>query len=387
MTFKGYLRPDGKVGIRNKVLILPTCNCSSETAQRISALVEGTVSFVNQNGCSQTQDDVKYTSDVLAGFAANPNVYGVVVVGNGCEVLGADRVIDAIRRRDAHKPVYRVVIQEEGGTPGAIEKGCECARKLAEEASLLKAEDFDISKLIIATECGGSDATSGIAANPVVGAMSDRVIAAGGTVILSETTEFMGAEHILARRAASSEIGQRILDCVERYESYLKSLHTDLRGTNPAPGNKKGGITTLEEKSLGCIYKGGSSTINGVFEYAEPVTGHGLVIMDTPGADSASLCGMAAGGAQIAVFTTGRGTPIGNPIMPVVKVTGNAETARKMAANMDFDASGVFVADDTIEELGEKLTGLILEVANGRRTKAELYNMNEVGFSRLCNYV
>ena len=230
--------------------------------------MEGAVSFVNQNGCSQTQDDVKYTSDVLAGFAANPNVYGVVVVGNGCEVLGADRVIQAIRARDAHKPVYRVVIQEEGGTPGAIEKGSGYARALAEEASQLQPEEFDLSHLIVATECGGSDATSGIAANPVVGAMSDRVIAAGGTVILSETTEFMGAEHILARRAATPEIGRRILDCVERYESYLKSLHTDLRGTNPAPGNKKGGITTLEEKSLGCIYKGGSSTIMGVYDYA-----------------------------------------------------------------------------------------------------------------------
>lgn len=386
MEFLGWKRPDSRIGIRNKVLILPTCNCSSETCNRISSCVDGTVTFTNQNGCSQTQDDIQYTIDILAGFAANPNIYGTIVVGLGCEVCAADRIIGEIEKR-TNKPLHRLVIQESGGTAGTIDKGVRLARQMVEDASCLRPAPFDISNLILATECGGSDATSGIAANPVLGNASDRLVNAGGTVILSETTEFMGTEHILASRAKNKTIADKIYKITNDYEEYLKALKTDLRGTNPAPGNKKGGITTLEEKSLGCIYKGGSGVIQEVYGYAEQVTEKGLVIMDTPGADSASMCGMAAGGAQIAVFTTGRGTPIGNPIMPVIKVTGNKETYQGMECNMDFDASGVITGTGTIEDLGQNLMNFILEVANGRLTRAEIYKMNEIGVARLCNYV
>lgn len=386
MEFMGYKRPDGKIGIRNKVLILPTCNCATETCSRIADCVDGTVTFTNQNGCSQTKEDIQYTIDILVGFAGNPNVYGTVIVGLGCEVCAADKIIGLIQEK-TNKPVYRVVIQEDGGTVGAIEKATRYARQLVEEASMLQAEPFDIDNLIVATECGGSDATSGIAANPVVGKMSDMLVENGATVILSETTEFMGAEHILARRAKNEEVAQKIYKIINNYENYLKLLHTDLRGTNPAPGNKKGGITTLEEKSLGCIYKGGSSTIMEVFGYAQEVTTKGLVIMDTPGADAASLCAMAAGGAQLAVFTTGRGTPLGNPIMPVIKITGNRDTMKGMECNTDFDTSGVITGEDSVENLGIDLMNMLLDVANGKKTKAEIFKMNEVGFARLCNYV
>lgn len=386
MDFLGYQRPDGRVGVRNKVLILPTCNCASETCSKVSRLVEGTVSFTNQNGCSQTEDDVRYTIDILCGFAANPNVYATVVVGVGCEVCSAQRIAKEISSR-TNKPLAIVTLQEDGGTLGAVQKAAEYARGFARQASCLRPTPVDLKHLILATECGGSDATSGIAANPVLGAASDLLVSHGGTVILSETTEFMGAEHILARRAANSTVAQDIYRITKRYEDYLKKLNTDLRGANPAPGNKKGGITTLEEKSLGCIYKGGCSPIQKVYEYAQEVDTHGLVIMDTPGADSASLCGMAAGGAQIAVFTTGRGTPIGNPIIPVIKITGNPDTYEKMTCDMDFNASPVITDGQEIAALGGMLFQQILDTANGCKTKSELLNMNEVGIARLCNYV
>lgn len=385
MELSGYRRPDGRVGIRNKVLILPTCSCASKTCSMVAEQVEGTVTFANQNGCSQTKEDVQYTLDVLAGFAANPNVYGTVVVGLGCEVCAAERICDLIQAR-TNKPLERVVIQESGGTIGAVAKAVEHARRMAEEASLVRRGPIALSEIIFATECGGSDATSGISANPAVGNVCDRIVGAGGTAILSETPEFIGAEHLLALRAATPEIGARILRIVGRYEDYMNLLHTNLRDANPAPGNIKGGISSLEEKSLGCIYKGGKTAITQVVDYAKEVTAKGLVVMDTPGNDTASLTAMAAGGAQIAAFTTGRGTPVGNPIMPVIKVTGNRETFRKMACNMDFCTGASIDGGETIEEIGAKLYELTLEVIDGRKTRAETFHMDDIAIARFCNY-
>lgn len=386
MNFLGYKRPDGRVGIRNKVLILPTCSCSSETCRKIAQEVEDTISITNQNGCAQTEEDLNITIDVLIGFAANPNIYGTIVVGNGCESTVPDHLIELIQAR-TNKPIRKVVIQEDGGTIGAVEKGVRYARELAEAASRIKKEEFDISELIVATECGGSDSTSGLAANPVVGRLSDLLVANNATSILSETTEFIGAEHILARRAKNKDVESRIYEIIERYENHLKMVGGNLRDGNPTPGNKAGGLSTIEEKSLGCIHKGGHTTIMDVVDYAKEVRSRGLVIMDTPGYDVASLTGMAAGGAQIAVFTTGRGTPMGNPIMPVIKLTGNKETYRKMECNIDFDASLALTGESTIEKLGEKLLEEVLEVANGKKTSAEVLGINDIGINRLCNYV
>ena len=385
MKLKGYRRSDGRVGIRNKVLILPTCACSSETCMKVASLVEGTVSFTNQNGCSQTNLDVQYTIDTLVGFAANPNVYGTVVIGLGCEVCSASRIAALIRER-TNKPLVEFVIQEEGGTTGTIEKAVHAAAKMVQDASMAEKEPIEWSDIIFATECGGSDATSGIAANPVMGAAADLVVEQGGTVILSETPEFIGAEHILAARAATPELSEKILALVQEWEDYMKMLKTDLRDSNPAPGNKKGGVTTLEEKSLGCIYKGGSTTVRDVVRYGEEVKTKGLVIMDTPGNDTSSLCAMAAGGATIAVFSSGRGTPVGNPIMPVIKVTGNSQTYAKMPCNIDFDASPVIFGTKTMEELGEELFDMAEETINGKLTKAEILGMNEIAIARYCNF-
>ena len=285
MTFYGYKRPDGRVGVRNKVLILPASVCASDTARIIAQQVEGAVTFNNQLGCSQVASDQQYTMDVMAGYAANPNVYGTVVVSLGCENCQMDLVVKAIQER-TNKPIEQVIIQEVGGTLKAVDIAVRYAKEMAAEASLLQKEEFPMSELIIGTECGGSDPTSGLAANVLIGEMSDRIVAEGGTSILSETTEFIGAEHILARRAATPEVHDRIFEIVHRYEKALQLVGEEVREGNPSPGNKAGGITTLEEKSLGCIHKGGHTPVNAVYDYAKQVEAHqGLVIMDTPGND------------------------------------------------------------------------------------------------------
>lgn len=386
MNFYGYRRPDGRVGVRNHVLILPASVCASDTTRIISQQVTGSVTFNNQNGCSQVPPDQELTMDVMAGFAANPNIYGTVVVSLGCENCQMDLVVDAIKAR-TNKPLKNVIIQEAGGTLKAIEQAVRYAKEMVQEASLLRREEFPISELIVGTECGGSDPTSGLAANPVVGELSDRMVDLGGTSILSETTEFIGAEHILAKRGKNEEVRQRILDIVHRYEKALQLVGEEVREGNPSPGNKAGGITTLEEKSLGCIHKGGHRVINAVYDYAKQVEEKGLVIMDTPGNDPSSVAAMVAGGAQVIVFTTGRGTPTGNPISPVIKITGNKLTYAAMEDNIDFDASPAIYGEKTLGELGDELLQMVVDTANGKQTKAESLGYTEIAIARVCNYV
>ena len=387
MEFYGYRRPDGRVGIRNKVLILPASVCASDTARIVVDQVEGAVTFHNQNGCSQVGADQQLTMDVMAGYAANPNVYGTVVLSLGCENCQMDLVVEAIRER-TNKPLAQFIIQECGGTIKTVELAVRAAREMAEDASRMTRESFPMSELIVGTECGGSDPTSGLAANPLIGEMSDRIVALGGTSILSETTEFIGAEHILARRGATPEISRQIYDIVHRYEKALQLVGEEVREGNPSPGNKAGGLTTLEEKSLGCIHKGGHTPVNAVYDYAKQVeTGKGLVIMDTPGNDPSSVAGMVAGGAQVVVFSTGRGTPTGNPVAPVIKITGNKLTFAKMSDNIDIDASPVLYGPQTLEQMGDVLMQELQEVANGKLTKAEALGFTEMAIARVCNYV
>ena len=387
MTFYGYRRPDGRVGVRNKVLILPTSVCASDTARIISQQVEGSVTFNNQQGCSQVAVDQQLTMDVMAGYAANPNIYGTVLVSLGCENCQMDLVAQAISERTC-KPMQRVIIQEAGGTLKAVEQAVRYAKQMVAEASLLQREEFPISELIVGTECGGSDPTSGLAANPAIGAMSDLVVAAGGTSILSETSEFIGAEHILARRAANKRVHDRIYEITTRFEEHFHAVGEDVRQGNPSPGNKAGGLTCLEEKSLGCIHKGGHSPVNAVYDYGKQVEAkQGLVIMDTPGNDPSSVAGMVAGGAQIVVFSTGRGTPTGNPLAPVIKITGNKLTYANMVDNIDVDASPIIYGTKTLESLGDELLKLTQEVACGKQTKAESLGFTEMAIARVCNYV
>ena len=387
MNFYGYKRPDGRVGVRNKVLILPASVCASDTTRIIAQQVVGSVTFNNQLGCSQVASDQQYTMDVMAGYAANPNVYGTVVVSLGCENCQMDLVVEAIKER-TNKPLKQVIIQEAGGTLKAIDMAVRYAKEMVEEASMLQKEEFPMSELIIGTECGGSDPTSGLAANPLIGQLSDLIVKEGGTSILSETTEFIGAEHLLARRAINKEVHDRIFEIVHRYEDSLRLVGEEVREGNPSPGNKAGGLTCLEEKSLGCIHKGGHSPVNAVYDYAKQVEAkQGLVIMDTPGNDPSSVAGMVAGGAQIVVFSTGRGTPTGNPVAPVIKITANPITYGKMKDNIDVDASVLLEHPEQMDAVADALLREIVEVADGKLTKSEALGFYEMAIARVCNYV
>ena len=387
MNFYGYKRPDGRVGVRNKVLILPASVCASDTTRIISQQVVGSVTFNNQLGCSQVAPDQQFTMDVMAGYAANPNIYGTVVVSLGCENCQMDLVTAAIRER-TNKPMRQFIIQECGGTIATAEQAVRAAREMVQEASLQRREEFPISKLMLGTECGGSDMTSGLASNPLIGQVCDRLVDMGATAVLSETTEFIGAEHILARRGRTPEIRQRIYDIVHRYEDSLKLVGEDPRDGNPSPGNKAGGLTTLEEKSLGCIHKGGHHPVEEVYDYAKQMEyGKGLVIMDTPGNDPSSVAGMAAGGCQLVLFSTGRGTPTGNPIAPVIKLTANPITYGKMKDNIDVDGSILLEHPEKMGEVADALVAEIIDFANGKATKSESLGFYELAIARVCNYV
>lgn len=383
MKLIGYSRPDGKFGVRNHLLIIPTSVCASDTASRIASQVPGAVAIPHQHGCCEVGVDYLQTVRTLIGFGKNPNVGACLVVGLGCEGIQAKTVADEIAKTGKH--VESLIIQEHGGTLGALQAGVRIAAGMSVELSLMTKTEFDISELILGLECGGSDPTSGIASNPVMGECSDLLIKAGGTSILSESAEMIGAEHLLAARATSSEIADSFLRIVRQTEQRAIDMGNDLRGSQPTPGNIEGGITTIEEKSLGCIYKAGKAALVGTLDYADPVpdSTKGLFFMDTPGEDIDSITGMVAGGAQIVTFTTGRGTPTGCPIAPVIKLTGNSSTFEKMKDNIDFNAGRAISGEASVEELGKELFDEMIEVCNGKLTKAEALGHNEFGIFRI----
>lgn len=388
MKFKGYRRTDGTIGIRNHILILPTVSCANETCRMIADALPEAISFVNQNGCGEVEISRRVTQKVLTGLATNPNVYGIVMVGLGCELNQSDEMISLIQAK-SDKPLETLLIQKEGGTAKTITKGIRIAQDMIIEASSLEREPIDISELMVGLECGGSDSTSGLVANPIVGVMSDQLVAMGGTVMFSETSEIVGAEHILAERANDETTKDRVFAIVKNLEDNLDLVNENLRSGQPSPGNKAGGLTTIEEKSLGCIHKGGSTPLMEVVDYAESPTQKGLVFMDTAGYDVLSVTAKVAGGCQIVVFTTGRGNPVGNPISPVLKVTANKETFQNMGDNIDMDYSAVLDGDETIEHLGQETLEEIVRVANGKKTRAEVYGFGftETVMKRVCDYV
>jgi altronate dehydratase large subunit len=388
MEFQGYLRPDGKIGIRNHILILPTVACANETCRIISENMPDAVSLVNQNGCGEVEVNQKITQTVLSGLASNPNVFGTLMIGLGCELNQAKNMAKIIKSK-TNKPLETLLIQEEGGTLNTINKGLRIAQDLVTEASSCRCEPFDISQLTVGMECGGSDSTSGLVANPVVGRVSDLLVDLGGTAMFSETTEIIGAEHLLAKRAASPQVSRKIFEIVERRENHLRSVNEDVRSGQPSPGNKEGGLSTIEEKSLGCIHKGGTSPVMEIVDYAQNPELKGLVIMDTPGYDVVSVTAKVAGGCQLIIFTTGRGNPIGNPIAPVLKVTANKDTFDKMKDNTDLYFGEILEGKRSINEVGDDLLEEVIRIANGKRTKAEVYGFGftETVMSRACDYV
>jgi altronate dehydratase large subunit len=381
MEFLGYRRTDGRVGVRNHVVILSTVVCANEVAIRINRRIPSTVIGTHPFGCAMLGIDFKQFRRTLLGIASNPNVGAVLAVGLGCEQIDARWLAAEVAKRG--KVSAPLVIQECGGVQGTVKRGVEVVRKMHEVLARERRDVFPVSELILAVECGGSDFSSGLTANPVIGFVSDRLIELGGTVILSETTEIIGAEHLLAARAINRGVARKIYRIVERVEENARRAGVDIRGSQPSPGNMRGGITTIEEKSLGCIYKAGTKPVQGVVEYAETIGGKGLWIMDTPGQDVESITGMVAGGAQVVVFSTGLGTPVGCAVAPVIKITGNPETAQTMKAHIDVNAGVILRGRGTIEGVGQRVFRVLLEVAGGRRTKAERLGHGELGINRI----
>lgn len=365
--FRGYERPDGSVGVRNHLLVLSTMDCSYEPAKKIAEQVEGAVAITQTYGC---RDDPMLVHN-LAGTALNPNVAGVLIVGLGCETLTGDILMAEIE--PSGKPVYNLTIQEEGGTLKTHEKGVRILQGMKQDTDMLEREYFPLSKLTLAVECGGSDATSGLAANPAVGAAADMLIEEGGTVMFGETQEMCGTQHLLSQRAVNKEVSDAVFDIIETQEARQKAMGISSRWMSK--GNIDGGLTTIEEKSLGAVVKGGTKPIQGVlynnWDRFDKPTKPGLYLMDGPGWDVPSVTHMVAAGAQIVCFTSGRGSTTGHAIAPVIKITGNPNTFRNMSDNMDINAGTILDGSESLNSVGKRIYDMIIQTANGRQTKAE----------------
>ena len=363
--FLGYPRSNGSVGIRNKIVVLSSVVCANTVVRRVAEKIDNAIAITHPFGCGQWGISYSNTFNILAGLASNPNVYGALVIGLGCETLFSNLLADKIK--ESKKPVDSFNIQDvKGGTIGAIEKGVSICKRFDQEAKEVKKEMFDFSHITLGLECGGSDATSGLASNPIVGIVSDKVVNLGGTSILPEMAEWAGAEHLLSKRAINEEVAKEIMN-----------LFKGKKFENRSPGNVEGGLSTPEEKSLGNITKGGKATIQGVIQYAEKPKGKGLWLLVEPGLDVVSMTALAAAGTNIIVFTTGRGTPFGSPIAPVIKICGNPKTCDYMANNIDIDASQIITNGKSIEEVSDSLWKKLVDVCNGEKTIAEKLGFEE----------
>ncbi len=375
MYFDGYRRPDGTAGTRNIVLVIPSVGCSQGVAREIAGNLKNVVYLPNILGCGQIGEDRALVKKTLVGFGTHPNISGVLIVGNGCEQLTAGEIarnVSATKKR-----VETIILQDTGSMKRTIALGRRIVKEMLSHAASLKREPVPLSELVIGTECGGSDYTSGLASNPAVGVACDMLIEEGASVILSETPEIIGAEHILAKRAKTADIAQKIIEAVDWWEAKAIEGGQDIREANPSPGNIAGGITTLEEKSLGCIHKAGTTPVEEFITYAEHPARHGLIYMDTPAHDIEQLTGMVAGGAQIIVFTTGKGTPVGSPIAPVIKITANKNTFTTMRDCMDMDMSKIIDGRETLQAAGKRIFAEIIAVASGKITKAERFKQRD----------
>lgn len=372
-TFNGYKRPDGRYGSRNLVAVIPSVICANDVAQAVCRQVQGTIGYFHHQGCCQLPIDLRRVTDTLISLGKGPNVGACLVVSLGCEGTDTERLVRELEATG--KPVRKIAIQALGGTSRAIQAGIDAAQDLVMQISGIQREPCDISNVVMAIKCGASDTTSGMASNCVIGYVADKLVDLGATVVFGETTEFLGGEHILARRAVGGEkgpVGCKIYEIVDQMEKRAKAIGEDMRGGQPTPGNIAGGLSSIEEKSLGAIVKSGHCPIQGVLEYPEFVDGQkGLWIKDSPGREPEILTGMAATGAQFMLFSTGRGAPQGFPSMPVIKICGNPNTYEHLKHDMDLNAGRIITGEATIEQVGEEAFQKILAVLNGEMTHNE----------------
>ena len=379
--FLGYKRTNGDVGLRNQLAVIPSVFCANHVARQIARQITGAVAFPHEGGCGQHGEDLQQTYDTLAGIGKNANFGAVLVVGLGCERIHADEL--AARIAETGKPAAAFDIQEKGGTIKAIEYGLRVGRDLSLALAAQRREPCDVSSLILGLKCGGTDATSGIVANPALGLATNRVIAQGGTAFLSETNELLGTENIMRRRAESEEVYNDIVRVLRHAEEVLTRLTSGLERTSEgaalvSPGNFSGGVSSVSEKALGGIHKSGSSKFVGVLGYAERPEKKGLFLKDAASNDCNVVTALVAGGAQVICFTTGVGTPTGFPGVPVIKITGNSKTYHNMEDDLDINAGGVIDGDCTLEDAGEMIYREILDVASGKPSKAEILGHDEL---------
>lgn len=386
-SFQGYHRADGKVGTRNYIGILTTVNCSGSVARFIAEAagkrgllddfpnVDGIVPIVHGTGCGMSGKDEGYATlfRTLSGYAQHPNFAGILLIGLGCEVM---QVADLVGGRPirADGALRYMTIQNEGGTRRTIERGLEEIRGIAELANQASRAEAPVSELVIGMQCGGSDGYSGITANPALGYASDLLVRHGGTTILSETSEIYGAEHLLTRRAETVEVGEKLIERVRWWEDYTARNGGEM-DNNPSPGNKRGGLTTILEKSLGAVAKGGTAPLRDVYKFGEKVDKKGFVFMDSPGFDPCSVTGQVASGANLIVFTTGRGSVSGYQPTPCIKLATNSEMYARLSEDMDLNCGDIVSDGISIEAKGEELFEILIRVASGEKTKSE-----ELGF-------
>jgi altronate hydrolase len=377
-TFLGYPREDGRVGTRNFIAIVAASNCAAHTAELIARSYEGTelppgvdgvVAFSHGDGCGHAMGpDVDQLRRTLAGVLAHPNVSSALIVGLGCEDNQIGRYLGPNGAPTAR--LVGMTLQGSGGTSGTLVAARREIGRFLEQAAAEKRVPCPASKIVLGLNCGGSDSFSGITANPALGCCSDHLAALGGTSVLAETPEIVGAEHLLVKRARNRETAEKLLACIRRYREYLARFQGSF-DDNPSPGNKEGGLSNILEKSLGAVAKGGTSTLIDVYEYAERITAPGFTFMNTPGYDPVSVTGLAAGGCNLIAFTTGRGSALGFPTIPVLKIATNSHTFRKMRDNMDINAGTIADGESTVQQVGRQIFEALLEVASGRRTCAE----------------
>jgi len=377
-TFLGYPREDGSVGTRNYIAVVAASNCAAHTAEMIArsfdgeslpANIDGVVAFPHGEGCGHTiGPDTAQLRRTLAGVLAHPNVSAAVILGLGCEVNQIEHYLGPNAPRTSR--LVGMTLQSSGGTRGAVTAARAEIARLMEQCSAEQRKEVPASGIVLGLNCGGSDSFSGITANPALGVCSDMLAELGATAVLAETTEIFGAEHLLVRRARNRQVAEKLLSFVQGYKQYLTRFAGSF-DDNPSPGNKEGGLTNIIEKSLGAVAKAGTSPLTDAVDYAEPVHTPGFVFMNTPGYDPVSLTGLAAGGCNLIAFTTGRGSAIGFPSVPVLKIASNSHTYRRMQDNMDINAGTIADGEKSVQQVGGEIFEMLLRVASGERTRAE----------------